>query len=159
MAEMPVPLVVEEIMEVNRLVPQERIRELNVEETIDVPVLQAMKETAKPIPQDKVQNRTVEQMVVLIRVFESVEEHVDVPMPEVVEQIIDVLVLQMKEEIIEVVKRVPEERAQKCAVVHTHIVDVPVPQIRTEIWRTSSELCKVEFPIVSLSKSSRFSSV
>ena len=53
-------------------------------------------------------------------VFESVEEHVDVPMPEVVEQIIDVPVLQMMEEMVEVAKRVPEERAQKCAVEQTH---------------------------------------
>ena len=109
MAAMPVPQVMEEIMEFIRLVPHERIRERIVEETIDVPVPQVMKEIVKPIPQDKVQNRTA----VPVRVSERFEEQVDVPVPEVVEQIIDVPVSQMMEDIIEVVKHISEERAQK----------------------------------------------
>ena len=40
----PVPQPMEEIMEVIRLVPQERNRERIVEETIDVPVPHGMKE-------------------------------------------------------------------------------------------------------------------
>ena len=62
----PVPQPMEEIMEVIRLVPQERNRERIVEETIDVLVLHGMKEIVeawKYIPQEHVQNCTGEHAV------------------------------------------------------------------------------------------------
>ena len=70
---MPVPQIMEEIVEVIQLVRQERILERIVEEIIDVPVPQVMEEITefvKLLPQERVQNRTVEQIV-------------DVPVPQI----------------------------------------------------------------------------
>ena len=46
---MPVPGIVEEILELTDLVPQERIQERIVEEIIDVPVPEVMEKTVKSL--------------------------------------------------------------------------------------------------------------
>ena len=82
------PQIMEDIVEVIQLVPQERIQERIVEEIIDVPVpqwIEEMIEVVKLIPQERVENRTAEQIV-------------DVPVP------------QIQEELVEVIQLVPHER-------------------------------------------------
>ena len=65
------------------LVPQGRIHERIVEETIDVPVPQVMKEVievVKVIPHEPVQNRTVEHIV-------------DVSVPQIQEELLELIQL------------------------------------------------------------------
>merc|ERR1712032_363258 len=69
--------VVEEIVEIAKIISQERVQQRTVEQVVDVPVPQVVEEIveiAKIIPQERVQQRTVEQVV-------------DVPVPQVVEEI------------------------------------------------------------------------
>jgi len=80
--DVPVPQVVEEVIEVAKVIPQERVQQRTVEQVVDVPVPQIVEEIleqvvdvpvpqvveevveiAKVIPQERVQQRTVEQVV------------------------------------------------------------------------------------------------
>ena len=71
------------------------------------------------------------------------------------EQIVEVPVPRVMEELLEVAKHVPQERVPNYTV--EQLVDVTAPWIR---WTCDSRvLRKTEFPVLSVSKSSTFSSL
>ena len=114
----------EEIMEVNQLMPPERIQERIVEQT-DVPVPHMMKKTierAKHIPQERVQDNTMEHIV-------------------------DVPVSQIQEETVEVTQRVPQDRMSDHVVEQT--VDIPSS---TESMTESSRDAQMHVPAVQVAQ-------
>ena len=137
-ADEPVPHIVEEIDEVVKFVPQERVQQHVAGQVVDVLVRQIMDEMIG-----------VMKVVRPESVCDRIEEPVDVPVPHVVEIILDVHVP-------EVVKHIPKERVQNCT--GEEIVDMPVPQIRKETWEIIPFFRQDEFPVMSLSKPSTFTS-
>ena len=128
-------------VEVVKLALQERVRQRIVEQAVEAPVRQIMKEVVemvKEIYSERVSERGVEQVDVPVsRVVEqpAVEETMDVPVSRtqqrVVEEIIDVPVPHVMEETVETVKHIPLERVLNYAVEQS--VDVPDPPIQEEI--------------------------
>ena len=99
--------------------PQGRIQERIVEET-DVPVTRVKEEIIEPIPQERVQNYTVEHTVdvPVPQILEKFGERVQlIPQDQmsdrIVEQIIDVAVPEIREQIVKVVRVMPQERLQQ----------------------------------------------
>ena len=81
----PVEQIVEQRVEVPKIIPQERVQQRTVEQIVDVPVPQVVEEiveVAKIIPQERVQQRTVEQVIdVPVPQIQEVVRHVEVPGP------------------------------------------------------------------------------
>ena len=60
--DVPVPQVVEEVVQVDRIVPQERVQQRTVEQIVEVPVPQMVEEVVH-VPQIQVQERIVQNIV------------------------------------------------------------------------------------------------
>ena len=99
----PVPQIWEPIVDGPHLVPQERVQDRTPEQIVDVPVPQITEDSLPFVPQERVQNSTPEQIVV-------------VPVPQIMEDS-SPFVPQAR-----VQNRTPEQ-----------IVDVPVPQLMEAI--------------------------
>ena len=92
-----VPQIMGEIVEVAKIVQQERVQQRTVEEIIDVPVPQCVEESVeviKAIPQERISERTCEQIM-------------DEPVPQAMGEIVEVFELS------------PQERLENCAVTET----------------------------------------
>ena len=81
--DVPVPLLMETIVEVVPSSPQERVRNRKPEQIVDVPVpllMETIVEVVPSSPQERVQNRTPEQIVdvPVLRIIETIVEQISV---------------------------------------------------------------------------------
>ena len=113
----------EEIVEVIRLVPQERIQERIEEEIIDVSdpqMTEDIVEVVKRIPEERAQNCAVEHIVdvPVPQIRKEIGEEIQCIVQErtsdrVVEQIVDVPVPEIGDQIVEIVKGIPREHLRQ----------------------------------------------
>ena len=134
--DVPVPHVMEEIIEVVRQSPQEQMLDKLLADLYSDTI-----EVSKHIPQERLPNHTVEQIVdAPVSQIRNKTGHVIQLIPQerishhVMEQTVDIPSLQIQSQNAEVVKatvkHVPQERAQSNTVEQT--VAVPIPQIPKE---------------------------
>merc|ERR1712032_294706 len=101
---------VEEVVQVAKIIPQERVQQRTVEQVVDVPVPQVVEEIVEqvvdvPVPQTVEEVVQVPQVQVQEKIVQrAVEQVVQVPLPQVVEKVIEVPKIQVQERIVKVPK-------------------------------------------------------
>ena len=142
---------VEQITQTPAVSLAEKIMERSIEETINIPIPHVMEKTiegVKLMPQERVQNCTVEQFIDMpVMMQHQVRETVEVPQTQFIDKAVDVPVIEQRQ--VPIVRKVQKTVEVPQTQFINKVVDVPVhmqrPVPAVQVVQKTAEATRIQF--------------